>query len=240
MSPDTASRVTTTPGSPVEHNGHGLVAHHFENIHQQRDASALGMWVFLASEVLFFGGLFTSYAAMRSSYPAGFAVGSRHLDPLLGAVNTAVLLTSSLTMALAVWASQSARRRLLQLCLGLTLLFGASFLGIKAYEWYHEYEQHLVPGADFRLEADPDRTASQQEELSKQAQLFFVFYFIITGLHALHMLVGLAVLSVQLALTWRGNFGIADWGPIEVSGLYWHFVDIVWIFVFPLLYLLRT
>ena len=244
MSLDTAS-----------HNSHGLVAHHFENLDQQRDASSLGMWLFLASEILFFGGLFTSYTILRSIYPQGFAQGSRLLNPTLGGINTAVLLTSSLTMALAVWASQTGQRRLLQLFLALTLLFGATFLGIKAYEWSTEYEHGQVPGVGFHLghQAGQHSTPGEERptydrgealeslsERTKQVEMFFVFYFIITGLHGLHMLVGLGVLGVQLALALRSNFGIDNWGPIEVSGLYWHFVDIVWIFVFPLLYLLRT
>jgi cytochrome c oxidase subunit 3 len=241
---ETASRAPV--GTPsAEHDGHELVAHHFENLDQQRDASALGMWLFLGSEVLFFGGLFTAYAVMRSSYPEGFAEGSNRLDPVLGGINTAVLLTSGFFMALTVWAAQTAQRRPLQLFLVLTLLFGTLFLVIKGYEWHTEYEEGLVPGQTF----DPKpkhhgdstaETAQLSAETKKQMQMFFVFYFIITGLHALHMLVGLVVLGVQLALAVRTDFGIADWGPIEVAGLYWHFVDIVWIFVFPLLYLLRT
>jgi cytochrome c oxidase subunit 3 len=236
LSPETAT-----------HEPHSLVAHHFENLEQQREVSSLGMWFFLATEVLFFGALFASYATMRSIYPRGFAAGSRELSAWLGAVNTAVLLTSSLSMALAVWSAQTSRRRLLQLCLALTMLFGATFLGIKAYEWHLEYVHGLVPGETFKPHQHAGDSSSPGEEhgganaeLTRQMQLFFVFYFIITGLHALHMIIGLGVLGVQLALALRSDFGIRDWGPIEVSGLYWHFVDIVWIFVFPLLYLLRT
>jgi cytochrome c oxidase subunit III len=230
--------------------GGELVAHHFEDLEQQRDAGTLGMWFFLGSEVLFFGGVFTAYAMMREVHPSGFRAGSNHLDPVLGGINTAVLLTSSLTMAMAVWSAQTAQRRFLQLFLALTLLFGTAFLGIKGYEWYHEYAEGLLPGATFgtTLKGEPvlgkdPRTGSEYEmtrEQLKSMQLFFVFYFTITGLHGLHMLVGLAVLGVQLALALRSNFGVADYGPIEIAGLYWHFVDIVWIFVFPILYLLRS
>jgi cytochrome c oxidase subunit III len=241
--------ITNEPRPPAEqaagpgHDGHGLVAHHFENLEQQREAGTLGMWLFLASEVLFFGGIFTAYAMMRSRAAvavvdgmpqSGFAVASKQLSATLGGINTAVLLTSSLTMALAVWASQTRQRGYLKLFLGLTLFFGAVFLGIKAFEWYQEYEHHLVPGADFHVE-------EKYRALEKPMELFFVFYFSITGLHALHMIVGLAVLGAQLALVYRRPaFGIADYTPIELSGLYWHFVDVVWIFVFPLLYLLRA
>jgi cytochrome c oxidase subunit 3 len=230
----------TIPMEGADVHSQARLAHHFESIEQQREAGTLGMWVFLGSEVLFFGGLFTAYTVMRWRSPEAFAAGSRELSATLGAVNTAVLLTSSLTMVLAVWAAQVANRKLLQLFLALTLLFGATFLGIKAYEWYSEYTEHLVPGASF----DPSFAHPGEEPMpldqSRSMQMFFVFYFSITGLHALHMIVGLAVLSVQLVLSLRGPFGVADDSPVEIAGLYWHFVDIVWIFVFPLLYLLRT
>jgi cytochrome c oxidase subunit 3 len=210
------------------------VAHHFESLDQQRQCGTLGMWFFLGSEMLFFGGIFTAYAVMRSLDPRAFAEGSRRLNAVLGGVNTAVLLTSSLTMALAVWAAQQKHRRMLLTCLWLTLFFGFLFLGFKGWEWHHEYEEHLVPGLAFNPGADvpPER--------ARGMQMFFIFYFSITGLHALHMLVGLAVLGIQWALVARGRFGIDDYTPIELSGLYWHFVDIVWIFVFPLLYLMRV
>jgi cytochrome c oxidase subunit 3 len=213
------------------------VAHHFADIAQQRDAMALGMWVFLASEVLFFGGVFTAYAVARTSAPAAFTLASRQLDQYLGGANTAVLLTSSFTMALAVYAAQARRRQLLLTCLSLTLVLGATFIGIKLWEWNHEYEHHLLPGQTFHPER-PDGPPYKADEV-RGMQMFFVFYFVITGLHALHMLVGLAVLGTQVALAARSNFGVDDYTPVEVAGLYWHFVDIVWIFVFPLLYLLR-
>jgi cytochrome c oxidase subunit 3 len=196
------------------------------------------MWVFLGSEVLFFGGLFTAYAVLRWRSPHGFALGSCKLSAEVGAVNTAVLLTSSLTMALAVYAASVRNKALLLLFLALTMLLGAGFIGIKAWEWHHEYVGHLVPGAGFDAGKGPDGNVIDRDE-ARHVEMFFVFYFTITGLHALHMLVGLGVLAVQLFLAARGNFGIADDTPIELAGLYWHFVDIVWIFVFPLLYLLR-
>lgn len=235
-----------SPDTIADPHADGLVAHHFENIEQQREVGALGMWLFLASEILFFGGVFTAYAVLRSSSPAAFTKASSLLSAELGAVNTAVLLTSSLTMALAVWAAQTRQRRHLQLFLGLTLFFGIAFLGVKAYEWHHEYEVGLVPGQSFgrlptgeEAELEPAAGKILKEEM-KAVQMFFVFYFTITGLHALHMLVGLGVLGVQLVLSLRSDFGVRDYGPIELSGLYWHFVDVVWIFVFPLLYLLRN
>lgn len=233
-----------------------LVAHHFENIEQQRAIGTLGMWMFLASEVMFFGAVFTAYTMMRLRDPLAFSEACRLLNPVLGAINTAVLLTSSLTMALAVWAAQIGQRRLLQLFLALTLVFGATFLVIKMTEWRQEYVEGLVPGPTFgtppgqsaRHEEPGSQSAEDHRPLSERLrpdrvramEMFFVFYFIITGLHALHMIVGLAVLGIQLVLALRSDFGVRDYGPVEIAGLYWHFVDVVWIFVFPLLYLLRT
>ena len=230
--------------SPPDHE-HGLVAHHFENLDQQRDANALGMWLFLGSEILFFGAVFTAYAVMRSLQTDGFTLACRQLDSTLGGINTAVLLTSSLSMALAVWAAQTKNRKVLQLCLGLTILFGLTFIAIKGYEWHHEYEQGLVPGTSFGTKPDGTPTdfklpESPTSETLKGTQMFFLFYFTITGVHALHMIVGLGVLAVQWVMAMRSDFGVRDYGPIEVAGLYWHFVDVVWIFVFPLLYLLRN
>ncbi len=232
----------------MSEDSHGLVAHHFEDLEQQRAANTLGMWVFLASEILFFGGLFCAYTVMRSRDQEAFALASRQLNAVLGGVNTAILLTSSFTMALAVWAAQVKRRDLLRLFLGLTLLFGGVFLVVKGFEWYSEYQHHLVPGPDF---GRPDHEGHSPLHLSQGehlppgridgVQMAMVFYFIITGLHALHMIIGLAVLGVQLAWSWwYPSFGVDDYTPIELSGLYWHFVDVVWIFVFPILYLLRN
>ena len=224
--------------SAVEHDqGHGLVAHHFEDIGQQRDANALGMWLFLGSEILFFGAVFTAFAVMRSLQTPGFVLASRQLDATLGGINTAVLLSSSLSMALAVWAAQTKNAKVLRLCLALTIFFGVAFLGVKGYEWHHEYVEGLVPGADFHIHYGE---APLDTEREKGAQMFFIFYFTITGVHALHMIVGLGVLAVQWVMAMRSDFGVRDYGPIEVAGLYWHFVDVVWIFVFPLLYLLRN
>jgi cytochrome c oxidase subunit 3 len=208
---------------------HGeALAHQFESLEQQKDASTLGMWVFLATEVLFFGGLFATYSVYRFWYPEAFAAGSRELVIWAGATNTAVLITSSLTMALAVHAAQTGGRRRLIVFLALTMLLGSGFLGMKAFEYYTEWAAHHVPGAEFRFEPEYFRTA----------QIFFSLYFVMTGLHALHMIIGLGIMAVML--WWAAKGAITDeyYTPIEVSGLYWHFVDIVWIFLFPLLYLI--
>jgi cytochrome c oxidase subunit 3 len=210
------------------HAHHPALAHHFDNLAQQGEASTLGMWVFLATEVLFFGGLFLVYLVYRSQFPEAFIAGSHELDVLLGGINTAVLITSSLTMALAVHAAQTGHRRTLLIFLVATMALGAAFLGIKSVEYYHKFVEHHVPGPGFQFE----------EEYFKNAQLFFSLYFIMTGLHALHMIIGLAVMTWMLWWSWRGIVTAEYYSPIEISGLYWHFVDIVWIFLFPLLYLL--
>jgi cytochrome c oxidase subunit 3 len=204
------------------------LAHQFENLEQQQEASMLGMWVFLTTEILFFGGLFATYCVYRNWYPDAFTAASHELIVWAGTTNTAVLITSSLTMALAVRAAQTGERRLLMGLLAATMALGCVFLGIKAFEYSSEYIAHHVPGSGFQFEA----------EYSRHAQLFFSLYFIMTGLHAIHMIVGLAILCVMLSWSYRGIITAEYYNPIEVSGLYWHFVDIVWIFLFPLLYLI--
>lgn len=202
----------------------------FDDLDQQREAAGLGMWTFLATEVLLFGGLFTAYTVCRVSYPAAFADASHHLYQWIGVTNTAVLLVSSLTMALAVRAAGIEARRSLTLFLGLTILLGLTFLGLKGYEYYLDWHDQLVPVANFdpSLFADP-----------RHAKLFFVAYFVMTGLHAFHMACGVGAAAVMLALARRGRFTRANHNPVEVTGLYWHLVDIIWVFLLPLLYLLR-
>jgi cytochrome c oxidase subunit III len=204
-----------------------VLAHHFDNLEQQREAGTLGMWVFLVTEVLFFGGLFMTYIVYRSWYPGAFAAASHELDITLGTINTAVLITSSLTMALAVHASQTGERRLLLIFLLITMALGVTFLGIKGVEYYHKFTEHHVPGPAFQFE----------KEYFRHAQLFFSLYFVMTGLHALHMIIGLGIMTWMLWWSWRGVISAEYYSPIEISGLYWHFVDIVWIFLFPLIYL---
>jgi cytochrome c oxidase subunit 3 len=203
-------------------------AHQFENMEQQRDATTLGMWIFLVTEIMFFGGLFMAYMLYRWSYPQAFAEASHHLNIVLGGFNTAVLITSSLTMALAVHAAQLGRRRTLVGFLIVTIVLGLVFLGVKAVEYQHKFEEHHFPGSTFHFEGtDP-----------AHSQMFFFIYFCMTGLHALHMIIGVALLAVIALNSWRGRYTPEYYGPVEVSGLYWHFVDIVWIFLFPLLYLI--
>ncbi len=201
--------------------------HQFDDAEQQHDAAWIGMWIFLATEVMFFGGMFLGYTTYRIAYPQGFAGASNHLDILLGTINTAVLICSSFTMALAVRGAQLGKRRSLLLFLSLTMLLGVVFLGIKLSEYYVKFVEHLVPGPSFRYPGP----------MANPAQIFFSFYFGMTGFHALHMVIGLGLLTALIAKAMRGAFSAAYNTPVELVGLYWHFVDIVWIFLFPLLYL---
>lgn len=205
-----------------------VIAEQFEDVEQQREASSLGMWVFLITEVMFFGGLFLSYTIYRVIYAEAFADASRHLDVTLGTINTAALICSSFTMALAVHSAQTGHRKLLMTYLFATMLIGLVFLGIKLTEWSHEIEKHLVPGHSF-IYPGP---------YTQPAKLFFSLYFLMTGIHALHLFIGVCVVTVLLVQSWRGRFSPLYHTPIEVVGLYWHFVDIVWLFLYPLLYLI--
>ena len=187
------------------------------------------MWVFLITEVMFFGGMFLAYTIYRNVYPTVFAVASGSLNAVIGAINTAVLLCSSFTMVLAVRAAQLGQRKAIILFLILTLILGLVFLGVKAYEWNEKFQEHHIPGHGFHLEGT---------EMQGQAQLFFSLYFVMTGLHAAHMVIGVGILTWMIVLTAKGRFSADYMTPIDISGLYWHFVDIIWIFLFPLLYLI--
>lgn len=205
------------------------VAHQFEDWEQQQEAASLGMWIFLATEVMFFGGIFCGYAVYRSLYLPGFEVGSRLINVAIGAVNTGVLICSSLTMAMAVRAAQMGKRVLLMALLLSTMVLGLVFIFIKlVLEWREDYLHGLAPGVHFTYTGP----------FAHSVAMFFVFYFIMTGVHALHMVVGEGVLATLLVLAWKGHFGPSHYNAVETAGLYWHFVDIVWIFLFPLLYLI--
>ena len=214
--------------------------HHFATEEQQRDASNLGMWIFLATEVMFFGGLFCSYLIYRIKYFGDFAAASTSIDAALGGTNTAVLICSSLTVVLAIWAAQTARRRLMLSMLVLTMIFGVAFLGIKAKEYKDKFDEHHVPGASFSFEHEPIPGTHDPIRYAepRHAEIFFALYFIMTGLHALHMVVGLGIFTWLLIMAWRGYFTPHYHTPLEIGGLYWHFVDIIWIYLFPLLYLI--
>lgn len=282
--------------------------HQFEDMKQQEESNTIGMWMFLAQEIMFFGGLFTSYLIFRSKYPMAFAAGSNHLDVVMGFVNTLVLIVSSLTMALTVYYAQKGNRNMQVLMIILTMIFGAAFLGVKAIEYTDKYNHGLVPFANWNKKVKGEEHAKAGEpkevkhffaseggnkpetaaeehnyvnptgefkwsdwkeakELVHEAQegkfltkaeeigyftngefdeakftgrvrIFYWIYFAMTGLHALHMVVGLMIMTWLLIMAWRNTYSAQYYTPVEITGLYWHFVDIVWIFLFPLLYLL--
>jgi len=221
-----------------EEEHHPELLHHFAEPEQQRNASSLGMWVFLGTEVMFFGGLFCAYLVYRTKYFGDFGAASKSIDATMGATNTAVLICSSLTVVLAVWAAQTARKTLLVTMLALTMLFGVAFLGIKGIEYKDKFEEHHVPGASFSFENVPVPGHPGQYANPRHAEIFFSLYFVMTGLHALHMIIGLGIFAWLLLMAWKGRFTPEYHTPVEISGLYWHFVDIVWIYLFPLLYLI--
>jgi cytochrome c oxidase subunit 3 len=281
--------------------------HQFEDMKQQEESVSLGMWMFLVQEIMFFGGLFTVYLVFRSRFPIAFATGSNHLDVVMGFVNTLVLIVSSLTMALTVYYAQKNNRNMQVIMIVLTMIFGATFLGVKVVEYTDKYNHGLVPVAGWNrkekapaaalehqaappaVEAGATATHGSEEhvynnprgdfqwnfghelldEIQKEEKAtghpiltdsekigyfsngrfepvqfqekirsFYWIYFAMTGLHALHMIVGLLLMTWLLIKAWQGTFSSEYYSPVEMSGLYWHFVDIVWIFLFPLLYLL--
>jgi cytochrome c oxidase subunit III len=241
------------------HAHHPALQHHFDTMPQQKEAAVIGMWVFLLTEILFFGGLFVAYMIYRIWYFDAFAEASRSLDLFWGGLNTAVLIGSSLTMAMAVRGAQTNKRTATVNWLILTMILGAVFLGVKVIEYSDKFEHHHVPGPNFvwAAEHDPAPAASgaeaeapaaegghrqlslSPEQLQNTTQLYFSLYFTMTGLHALHMIIGIGLMSVITWMAWKGKFDEQYYTPVEMSGLYWHFVDIVWIFLFPLLYLVE-
>ena len=204
------------------------VAHHFPNLRQQEHAARLGMWLFLATELLLFGGLFTAYSVYRFLYPATFAEASEHLSVVAGTVNTIVLITSSLTVALAYFHAHHGRGRKAALYLLVTLGFAAVFLCVKAWEWTTDFHEGLLPGRYF----------SSRELTAVGAPMFFTLYFILTGLHGLHVVVGMSVLAYVMVQCWRGVYDTGYTTTVELGGMYWHLVDLIWIFLYPLLYLI--
>ncbi len=203
---------------------HSHLEHQFETLDQQRHADTLGMWVFLATEILFFGGLITAYVMYRASYPEAFALASRTTEAMAGALMTLILLGSSFTVVMAVHNVQHGRRTATAWWIAFTMVLGVAFLVLKFLEYYHKYLDHHIPGAGWHWEGP----------YSTIAQLFIYFYFALTGLHAFHMLIGLGVMTGLLIRYWRSSLYTHT---VEISALYWHFVDIVWIFLYPLIYL---
>ncbi len=231
----------------------------FKTLEQQKDTATLGMWIFLVTEVMFFGGIMLAYTINRHTYFHAFAMGSNTLSLPLGTCNTGVLLASSFTMVLAVWAAQTGKKKLIPLFLTLTIILGFIFFGVKYVEYAQKFHHHLVPGKSFDISYCVDNPSKcedidavdlekEREEidaakaadpnLNAHAQLYYSAYFGMTGLHALHMVIGAGLLFWLLKESIAGRF-TAEWNnPVDIVGLYWHFVDIVWIYLFPLLYLI--
>jgi cytochrome c oxidase subunit 3 len=252
----------------VEHDARLELRHHFADEEQQRNAASLGMWWFLGTEIMFFGGMFCAYLIYRRWYFPEFALASRSLSLPIGTFNTTVLICSSLTVAMAVRAAQLGKRKLQVQMLLLTLLFGLSFIGIKGIEWHEKYVEHHIPTFDYnviggkgdlfyknikflgstpeyrgvdKMLNDPSKVSelrAREADFQRHTQIFYSLYFALTGMHAIHMIVGVGIFIVITIMAYRGRFTPEYHTPLEIAGLYWHFVDIVWIYLFPLLYLI--
>jgi cytochrome c oxidase subunit III len=246
ISPHTAT--STAHHAEHEHISLPQHRHHFETEEQQREAGSFGMWLFLLTEIMFFGGMFFAYLLYRNWYYPAFADASNTLNVVEGAINTAVLITSGFFMALAVWAAEVRKQGTLVLTLILTTVFGLIFLVVKYDEYHEKYELHHIPGASFSIadfvhpplgkDGKPTDTPLPPD-MAQRTQVFFFLYFAMTGMHALHMIIGIGLLVWLIFRARRGEFSAGYVAPIENFGLYWHFVDIVWLFLFPLLYLIN-
>ncbi len=215
-----------------------LLEDQYQNLDQQHQASALGMWVFLATEVMFFGVLFLSVGIYRFLYPAAFEMASQRLNWIIGGTNTLVLLLSSFTIVLAVHYAKLAQRKKIVVFLILTALLGLCFLGLKGLEYYIDYRENLIPG--WKFEPNEWLHAGLRADQIPHVKLFLFLYWVMTGLHGLHVTIGICVVLVMAVLAKKGYFNSVYYAPVDVTALYWHFVDIVWIFLLPTLYLLGT
>jgi cytochrome c oxidase subunit III len=256
-------KLSTNQTTTTDH--HPALAHHFDTMEQQQGASTFGMWVFMLTEIMMFGGLFAAYLIYRLKYYEAFKAGSTSISVSWGFANTLVLIASSLTMALSVWAAQKGDRKKQVTFLLLTMVLGAAFLGVKAKEYYDKWDECHIPGhvigkgfntwggcdvnnpklgniaeemRDPNEHGDPSIPEVSAIQTARQSEIFFSFYFAMTGLHAFHMVIGLGLLTWLTIRAKNGEFGPAYYTPVELGGLYWHFVDIVWIYLFPLLYLI--
>ena len=240
------------PHGMVDHDHHVTLPqlrHHFETEEQQREAGSFGMWLFLLTEIMFFGGMFFAYLLYRNWYYEPFVVASNQLSIPLGTLNTAILITSGFFMALGVYYAEVRERKMLVIMLWLTTIFGLAFLGVKTVEYHEKWEKHHIPGASFNVKEfinppiDAKTGKADQPalppDLAQKTQIFFFLYFAMTGMHAVHMIIGIVLLFWLIYRANRGEFSAGYVAPIENFGLYWHFVDIVWLFLFPLLYLIN-
>jgi cytochrome c oxidase subunit 3 len=220
------------------HSGHHH-AHHFENAEHEYETSKQGVWLFLATEVLMFGGLFVGYLYFHHIYPEVFRIGSKFTDWRMGSANTVVLLTSSLTMALGIYYTQKNKVGVAMVNLGATVLCGAIFMGIKYMEYSHKIGEGLMPGSWFKgnFEEISHLTGVPLEMIPKNLALYFSFYYMMTGLHGIHVMIGMGLIIWTMIRLKRGDFSPTHYTAMEGVGLFWHLVDLVWIYLFPLLYL---
>lgn len=200
----------------------------YADLGQQRESATLGMWVFLVTEVMFFGGMITGYIAYRFAYPEAFRAGSMHMLFVAGTLNTALLISASLFVAFAVHGAREGSRKVLVGCLLIAMILGICFLAVKGYEYHDHWVEHKVPGPWFQWDG-PD---------PRHAEMFFVLYFFLTGFHALHMLIGVTLLGFITYFAHKGRYTREYHNPVENAALYWHFVDVIWIFLYPMLYLI--
>ncbi|XXF76906.1 cytochrome c oxidase subunit 3 family protein [Myxococcaceae bacterium GXIMD 01537] len=214
----------------TSHGGMGKpqLAAHFASLEVQNHAARLGMWLFLATEILLFAGLFVAYATYRYLFPHAFAEASRQLDLTLGTINTVVLITSSFTAAMAVHYAKEGKNKLVVLMFVLTIAMAAGFLVIKGFEYHHKFEVGQLPG----------RYYTYDKLTEPGSAMYFTVYFLATGLHAFHVTIGMGILLWMTLRAMKNEFGHAHYTPVELSSMYWHLVDLVWIFLFPLLYLI--
>ncbi|MGA3136577.1 MAG: cytochrome c oxidase subunit 3 family protein [Terracidiphilus sp.] len=248
--PDSSAIARDAPeAGGIPHGEHPpYLRHHFASVEQQADTANFAMWLFLLTEVMFFGGLFTAYLIYRNWYYPAFVAGSHQLNVVWGTLNTLVLICSSFTMAMGVWCAQTRRRSGLVLCLILTFILGLGFLGIKTIEYSEKIEKHHVPGFHYSLQSflDPDSDAAAKAagdrplplDMARHTEVYFSLYFLMTGMHALHMIIGIGILGFMILRARAGAYTAGHTTFVLNFGLYWHFVDIIWIYLFALLYLI--
>lgn len=206
-----------------------FLQHHFVDSEQQFDAAKLGMWIFLVTEILFFGGLFAAYAIYRVSYPELFSMAAEQLNPIWGTVNTIVLIGSSLTVAMAIKSAQLNQKKNIAINLAITLVLAVIFMMIKYFEWEHKFSLGIYPGQFYAFDGIDHPKAS----------IFFSLYYLMTGLHGIHVLIGMGLITFLLIRSIKGDYGSDYYNPVEITGLYWHLVDLIWIFLYPLFYLIH-
>ena len=229
MSSESAAATADHHADPHGDGADRFLQHHFQDLGVQAQAARLGMWLFLSTEILLFGGLFVGYAYFRATYPEGFHAASHHLSAELGLADTFILIISSMTMAMAIFNVHKKRRKVAVGLLLATVALGFTFLVVHGYEYWTDVQAGAIPGKFFHVPELADKHG---------ASMFFTLYFLMTGLHSLHVLIGAVIILVLTYFTWRGDYSTRYMNPLENGGLYWHLIDLIWIFLYPLLYLI--